>query len=325
MGLSPLTRGNPGRCPTCWLGCRAYPRSRGGTNPGAPGSAPQRGLSPLTRGNLGHVKRPGLAGGPIPAHAGEPPSNWRCAGCKGAYPRSRGGTKAYRLMRDCAYGLSPLTRGNRIDKMQAEGWCGPIPAHAGEPFDPPGLRPGRGAYPRSRGGTRRGSGANSCHGGLSPLTRGNHGAGTGDFTFLGPIPAHAGEPMPPFVLWRLTGAYPRSRGGTSLAAAKAYAAGGLSPLTRGNRGRRRPAAGRQGPIPAHAGEPRPPYQDENTNRAYPRSRGGTLDTLALATSARGLSPLTRGNLEEFLRLELCQGLSPLTRGNLTPRSLFHWP
>ena len=93
-GLSPLTRGNrvvavvavatlgpipahagePATAGTSQRQRRAYPRSRGGTSAIVNFPNRARGLSPLTRGN--HQPRfsvwPRL--GPIPAHAGEPPS-----------------------------------------------------------------------------------------------------------------------------------------------------------------------------------------------------------------------------------------------------------
>ena len=50
---------------------------------------------------------------------------------------------------------------------------------------------------------------------------------------------------------------------------------GLSPRSRGNRGRQTPSASHSGTIPALAGEPRiiPPRCSAVTD--YPRARGGT--------------------------------------------------
>ena len=53
---------------------------------------------------------------------------------------------------------------------------------------------------------------------------------------------------------------------------------------------------RSGPIPARAGEPDPDGISILGGGAYPRSRGGTVTTPAMASVFQGLSPLARGNL-----------------------------
>ena len=70
---------------------------------------------------------------------------------------------------------------------------------------------------------------------------------------------------------------------------------GLSPLTRGNLLRTEITGEPSGPIPAHAGEPGYFGNKFWVSRAYPRSRGGTIDRPAVSTLFVGLSPLTRGN------------------------------
>ena len=213
-GLSPLTRGNRqesvlrahGRGPIPAhagepLGrllrrclCRAYPRSRGGTTDGGNDLDMSEGLSPLTRGNhqvLQHFLR---ALGPIPAHAGEPSSRSTRRISTWAYPRSRGGTYPFRGAHAKHWGLSPLTRGNPHVPGARPGRGGPIPAHAGEPCVVDAHGGGDGAYPRSRGGTRRGGLSPCAFAGLSPLTRGNRRASELRNMAAGPIPAHAGEP-----------------------------------------------------------------------------------------------------------------------------------
>ena len=81
---------------------------------------------------------------------------------------------------------------------------------------------------------------------------------------------------------------------------------GLSPLTRGNRGNQERHKPKEGPIPAHAGEPWLPLRLCHPARAYPRSRGGTPKNCAPAVVVVGLSPLTRGNLPR-LKLGVSQG------------------
>ena len=131
--------------------------------------------------------------------------------------------------------------------------------------------------------------------GLSPLTRGNLDPGREDQETRGPIPAHAGEPVGLIREAARLGAYPRSRGGTTPRPARPFAARGLSPLTRGNLWDESKCWRSGGPIPAHAGEPRPLVTSSKTTGAYPRSRGGTRSAEYKTQRDDGLSPLTRGN------------------------------
>ena len=112
-------------------------------------------------------------------------------------------------------GLSPLTRGNRVDRWRLLVCLGPIPAHAGEPVSTLAPSYAIRAYPRSRGGTYVVAVLHKHVKGLSPLTRGNLSRAPGTSRVLGPIPAHAGEPRLPVMSNRYCRAYPRSRGGTS--------------------------------------------------------------------------------------------------------------
>ena len=153
--------------------------------------------------------------GPIPAHAGEPLWVDRIITLLRAYPRSRGGTPAGAAPKLPSLGLSPLTRGNQSTGKAIRLPVGPIPAHAGEPGSPATVFTSLRAYPRSRGGTEPGAGLGGGCRGLSPLTRGNHVVAREAQRLRGPIPAHAGEPIPRCRASLLQWAYPRSRGGTS--------------------------------------------------------------------------------------------------------------
>ncbi len=193
MGLSPLTRGNlllprfpcraPGPIPAhagqppCWCqSCGtggAYPRSRGATFSSTHTVRPFGGLSPLTRGNQKKSHPKVALKGPIPAHAGQPAAAPGSCLARWAYPRSRGATPVDSHPSALATGLSPLTRGNRLDLQLLPRLPGPIPAHAGQPRL---LRAGlidEGAYPRSRGATTATPSPGRPVLGLSPLTRGN--------------------------------------------------------------------------------------------------------------------------------------------------------
>ena len=253
-GLSPLARGNRPSCEEMGgrLGpiparagepCRdrkpcariwAYPRSRGGTILfRIPASGPP-GLSPLARGNLREYSLCACGVGPIPARAGEPASPTQGERAFRAYPRSRGGTFLRNHLCRVARGLSPLARGNLEKRIFLENRVGPIPARAGEPVAVKDCNGTDRAYPRSRGGTRRGAGAFLGIEGLSPLARGNQLLGCDAYWTTGPIPARAGEPSGWRMLRWWARAYPRSRGGTADKRMLLILRTGLSPLARGN-------------------------------------------------------------------------------------------
>ena len=131
-GLSPPTRGNPGRAgrqpdragsipahagePRARCAgapaSKVYPRPRGGTGGRRRFSRRSWGLSPPTRGNPRQADRRGVRVGSIPAHAGEPVDLQSSQPTHRVYPRPRGGTRAVRPRVGDAHGLSPPTRGN---------------------------------------------------------------------------------------------------------------------------------------------------------------------------------------------------------------------
>ena len=111
----------------------------------------------------------------------------------------------------------------------------------------------------------------------------------------GPIPAQAGEPAMSEWVRIDERAYPRAGGGTRGASGPVRTTEGLSPRRRGNRTASPPRVLRQGPIPAQAGEPCRGFRGGDWPRAYPRAGGGTLFTLGIMRSCRGLSPRRRGN------------------------------
>ena len=194
-GPIPANAGEPSVSKSKTAIFRAYPRERGGTASESHTGLRCRGLSPRTRGNLLNRRGAECHPGPIPANAGEPFSlNAIGAFCR-AYPRERGGTLRADLAACPSSGLSPRTRGNRVNGSFPDVPLGPIPANAGEP--PPAVlaRLLRGAYPRERGGTHVAHIPCETIQGLSPRTRGNQLAGPRCWQRLWPIPANAGEPQ----------------------------------------------------------------------------------------------------------------------------------
>ena len=172
-GLSPPTRGNPGRS-----GCRivpsrsipahagepggsfrrrafgrVYPRPRGGTYAAAELNSISTGLSPPTRGNPALTWWDELQTGSIPAHAGEPRRRSRRRPERRVYPRPRGGTRVVLFQPSRSPGLSPPTRGNPRRTPPQPILRRSIPAHAGEPRFLTRSAACRRVYPRPRGGT----------------------------------------------------------------------------------------------------------------------------------------------------------------------------
>ena len=110
----------------------------------------------------------------------------------------------------------------------------------------------------------------------------------------GSIPANAGEtPTTPGWL-RGCRVYPRERGGDCGVSARKSSCSGLSPRTRGRRGRAHRGVAGRGFIPANAGETCWRWRSSRLPRVYPRERGGDCSISGEVDSDEGLSPRTRG-------------------------------
>ena len=151
-----------------------YPRPRGGTADFGADRTTVVGLSPPTRGNQLSPANPSAKLRSIPAHAGEPPREFRNPADCGVYPRPRGGTATERPQCRIVKGLSPPTRGNPPELQPPRPSGRSIPAHAGEPPLRHWVEPFGGVYPRPRGGTEYANKSTTGSAGLSPPTRGNH-------------------------------------------------------------------------------------------------------------------------------------------------------
>ena len=194
-----------------------------------------------------------------------------------------------------ACGLSPLARGNLSVFVNLIAFFGPIPARTGQPKLNPSCAMLAGAYPRSHGATQDQFHAGRALRGLSPLARGNQLMGVRIHHGTGPIPARTGQPR--YVIQsRFTGwAYPRSHGATIGNFNGLPSEMGLSPLARGNRAPGGKPCKGEGPIPARTGQPLQGHAGGALRRAYPRSHGATPVVSSAILSAKGLSPLARGN------------------------------
>ncbi len=173
------------------------------------------------------------------------------------------------------HGLSPRGRGNLVPVWDDVRVIGSIPAWAGEPGsgeDGPRLYK---VYPRVGGGTPDGTPAECAAWGLSPRGRGNLDLLQFRLAVPRSIPAWAGEPSAGACFFRQQQVYPRVGGGTAHLHLDYVLLGGLSPRGRGNLQRPPGWRGRQGSIPAWAGEPPAGFKQPHEPRVYPRVGGGT--------------------------------------------------
>ena len=93
---------------------------------------------------------------------------------------------------------------------------------------------------------------------------------------------------------------------------------GLSPLTRGTLCWRPQARYFHRFIPAHAGNTHNPDISCRKCSVYPRSRGEHSNTAPSSTTACGLSPLTRGTLDDVDGQEVPGRFIPAHAGNTPP-------
>ena len=125
--------------------------------------------------------------------------------------------------------------------------------------------------------------------------RGNPGAFSLPCQSTRSIPACAGEPSRCRQPAEPSAVYPRVCGGTHRRNAIPEFVEGLSPRVRGNRPRGKVAVGREGSIPACAGEPSAGSSAWAVGTVYPRVCGGTNLVALSPAYAWGLSPRVRGN------------------------------
>ena len=174
----------------------------------------RRGLSPRVRGNRRRREFVALAGGSIPACAGEPAPATRSRGRTTVYPRVCGGTRHSAERWLWPEGLSPRVRGNPAIRCDGKIGRGSIPACAGEPAMRYGGAGQQEVYPRVCGGTYIGHCTVRLASGLSPRVRGNLRHRWSPSRVRGSIPACAGEPWRPGSRGGGCSVYPRVCGGT---------------------------------------------------------------------------------------------------------------
>ena len=333
-GLSPRVRGNhvvafPAACgvrsiPACAgeperrrpdsVRATVYPRVCGGTDWSRRGRRSRRGLSPRVRGNPGGTSKRDAAWRSIPACAGEPTLSLGSHTATTVYPRVCGGTSISRRYKSSPYGLSPRVRGNPSDFRESKRQRGSIPACAGEPDEEAQRGAGLPVYPRVCGGTLDSSDEDAPAMGLSPRVRGNLPDLAPSVSYIGSIPACAGEPKEKRGQSAGVKVYPRVCGGTRRKLPTAWTNTGLSPRVRGNLLCGDVAGTPNRSIPACAGEPGRRVDRSRPLEVYPRVCGGTISGFARCRLAVGLSPRVRGNLDEPAAARLELGSIPACAG-----------
>ena len=94
---------------------------------------------------------------------------------------------------------------------------------------------------------------------------------------------------------------------------------GSSPLTRGKRHADLLTCAPARLIPAHAGKTDAVSHGVCLKQAHPRSRGENCGSRALASRARGSSPLTRGKPLAYTEADDARGLIPAHAGKTWQR------
>ena len=169
-------------------------------------------------------------------------------------PRERGGSAVLYGDRTAIRGRSPRARGKPAGRESDVLQIGSIPASAGEALST-GQSPGTNQVdPRERGGSAWSSTLTPNHTGRSPRARGKPSGRRRRACRSGSIPASAGEASIPWWSKAIRWVDPRERGGSSPWSDLPGRHWGRSPRARGKLLDNGAPTGRQGSIPASAGE-----------------------------------------------------------------------
>ena len=177
------------------------------------------GRSPRMRGSLDTARVEAQGLGAIPAHAGEPFSEFKGKRLMRGDPRACGGATSRYEFGELPEGRSPRMRGSQRGAAVRALDPGAIPAHAGEPQHIRGQVISRGGDPRACGGALRPLLFPSSNWGRSPRMRGSLDKHQRQPLAVGAIPAHAGEPRGRWTVSPTPRGDPRACGGAPVRAA----------------------------------------------------------------------------------------------------------
>ena len=232
-----------------------------------------------------------------------------------AHPRSRGEHFVAGVFAPRFRGSSPLARGTRALQRPRRTCQGLIPARAGNTSPPVPVVPGCRAHPRSRGEHLSPLSPLKRRPGSSPLARGTPLESLVYQSWLGLIPARAGNTWRRWLRRFGFRAHPRSRGEHRVHRDSFSFMSGSSPLARGTQVIYHCFKLCLGLIPARAGNTPVYRRNFHPTGAHPRSRGEHSFLLLLLVSVQGSSPLARGTPPARGDRRAALGLIPARAGN----------
>ena len=231
------------------------------------------GSSPHARGTPEWDTQSDTESGIIPACAGNTPSRLASPLPRWDHPRMRGEHRSDTLVRSSVLGSSPHARGTQSTRYDPACRPGIIPACAGNTFTlgHSGLRDGD--HPRMRGEHATYTPGAWCPPGSSPHARGTQSIQAATQQTRGIIPACAGNTGMSRPRVRACRDHPRMRGEHVQAGALCHVVEGSSPHARGTLRAGHGGRGRQGIIPACAGNTLDFKNLKGETGDHPRMRG----------------------------------------------------
>ncbi len=230
-----------------------YPRIRGEHLIRAGRLSHANGLSPHTRGTRVRQNLSNLTRRFIPAYAGNTIGAATIVPSPAVYPRIRGEHDWSCNHRSVTRGLSPHTRGTRLELQPSFRHPRFIPAYAGNTIGAATIVPSPAVYPRIRGEHDWSCNHRSVTRGLSPHTRGTRLELQPSFRHPRFIPAYAGNTIGAATIVPSPAVYPRIRGEHVRKSNDRCVTLGVSPHTRGTRVRQNLSNLHRRFIPAYAG------------------------------------------------------------------------
>ena len=191
-------------------------------------------------------------------------------------------------------GSSPLSRGIPAGRVDGAVVVGIIPALAGNTQEELWIFGESGDHPRSRGEYSATQPRLPPRRGSSPLSRGIHAIAALQPTYVGIIPALAGNTVPRRPNSSATGDHPRSRGEYPGSVWRAISRPGSSPLSRGILLHKVGSNRKYRIIPALAGNTASCFATPDATSDHPRSRGEYGSAAEEVVVLGGSSPLSRG-------------------------------
>ena len=251
-----------------------HPRSCGANVALPGGEVVGRGSSPLVRGQLPIIARQDRRVRIIPARAGPTRQGHRAQEHAADHPRSCGANRAVSRSMTPGSGSSPLVRGQLRRRPGAQHGAGSSPLVRGQPHDFYEHAETERIIPARAGPTMGKPVMAVLQHGSSPLVRGQPALSSGSLV-------NATD-------------HPRSCGANQAANMPVREGGGSSPLVRGQHPTCRHSEHQHRIIPARAGPTAPDTTARQAWTDHPRSCGANRARQRRRPTARGSSPLVRG-------------------------------